>query len=107
MSIVYGYNAVPTNDPYVQYAEQGMKAITKAADSKRAALLGLFPFRRSPHRMCYSLTEPPSSPETTYMDAGLIQSGSGSGKVLRDWVSESSFWNGVGTNGTHFLLSPH
>ncbi|KAF8557651.1 cytochrome P450 [Imleria badia] len=44
MSVVYGYDAAPTNDPYVDYAEQGMKAISKAVDSKRAALLGIFPF---------------------------------------------------------------
>ncbi|KAF8552838.1 cytochrome P450 [Imleria badia] len=44
MSVVYGYDAAPTNDPYVEYAEQGLKAISKAADSKRAALLGIFPF---------------------------------------------------------------
>ncbi|KAH0828014.1 cytochrome P450 [Lanmaoa asiatica] len=43
MSIVYGYDTA-TNDPYVEYAERGIKAIAKAADSKRAALLGLFPF---------------------------------------------------------------
>lgn len=56
MSVVYGHETAPTNDPYVEYAEQGMKAIVKAADPKRAALLGIFPFRRS-HRMSYSLTD--------------------------------------------------
>jgi len=44
MSIVYGYNIQPTNDPYVEYAEQGTRAIAKAVDPKRAALLRLFPF---------------------------------------------------------------
>lgn len=47
MSVVYGYDAAPTNDPYVAYAEEGLRAISKAADAKRAALLGIFPFRKS------------------------------------------------------------
>ncbi|KAN0091298.1 Cytochrome P450 [Tylopilus felleus] len=44
MSVVYGYDASPTNDRWVEFAEEGMKAISKAADAKRAALLGMFPF---------------------------------------------------------------
>ncbi|KAG8214074.1 cytochrome P450 [Butyriboletus roseoflavus] len=44
MSIVYGYNTEPTNDPFVHFAENGMEAITKAANPKTAALLGIFPF---------------------------------------------------------------
>ncbi|KAG6375513.1 cytochrome P450 [Boletus reticuloceps] len=44
MSIVYGYDTAPTNDPYVEYAEQGVKAISKATDPKGAALLAMFPF---------------------------------------------------------------
>lgn len=87
MSIVYGYDTKPTNDPYVDYAEKGLKAILKAADAKRAALLGIFPFRRSHHTSSDSMTEFPSSPETTYVDARLVQSGSGQGKVLCNWVS--------------------
>ncbi|KAH0826242.1 cytochrome P450 [Lanmaoa asiatica] len=44
MSIVYGYDTMPTNDPFVEFAENGMKAIIKAANPKTAALLGIFPF---------------------------------------------------------------
>ena len=73
MSVVYGYDAAPTNDPYVEYAEQGVRAISKAADPKRAALLGIFPFRRS-HRTTRSLTEFRSSPETAHMVARFVQS---------------------------------
>lgn len=78
MSVVYGYDTKPTNDPYVEYAEKGTKAISKAADSKRAALLGIFPFRMSYH-MCDFTTKFPSSPETTHMDARVVQSGGGQG----------------------------
>ena len=56
MSIVYGYTTQPTNDPYVEYAEQGTRAIAKAVDPKRAALLRLFPFRRS-HRTNDNITD--------------------------------------------------
>lgn len=45
MGIVYGYNTEPTNDPFVEFAENGMEAITKAANPKTAALLDIFPFR--------------------------------------------------------------
>ncbi|KAI9571164.1 cytochrome P450 [Boletus coccyginus] len=44
MSVVYGYDVAPTNDPYVEYAEQGVRAISKATNAKSAALLGIFPF---------------------------------------------------------------
>jgi len=44
MSIVYGYDTAPKNDPYVDYCEKGTKVIAKAADPKRAALLRIFPF---------------------------------------------------------------
>ena len=104
MSVVYGYDAAPTNDPYVEYAEQGMKAISKATDSKRAALLGVFPFRRF-CRMNYSLTEFRSSLETTYLDAWLVQSGSGSRKALCDWFSQSPFWDGIRSNGAPTVIS--
>ena len=106
MSVVYGYDAAPTNDPYIEYAEQGMKAISKAVDPKRAALLRIFPFRRS-DRMSYSLTEFHSSPETTYMDAWLVQSGSRPIKSLCYRLSSRSFWYGIRTNGAHLLLSPN
>ena len=56
MSVVYGYDAVPTNDPYVAYCERGMKAIVKSFDPKRAALLGTFPFRMF-LRISYALAE--------------------------------------------------
>lgn len=106
MSVVYGYDVAPINDPYVEYAEQGVKAISKAADPKRAALLGIFPFRRS-HPTSYSLTEFGSSPEATHMDTRFVQSRSGPSKALCNWFSQSSFWNGVRTNGAHSLLSPN
>lgn len=104
MSIVYGYDTVPKNDPYVDYCEKGTKVISKAADSKRAALLGIFPFRMCHHIIC-PLTEFFSSLETTYMDARIIQSGSGRGKMLCNWVSQNSFWDGNRTNGGYLLLS--
>ncbi|KAG9316767.1 cytochrome P450 [Chiua virens] len=44
MSIVYGYDTAPTNDPYVEYVERGIKVVAKAAEAKRAALLEMFPF---------------------------------------------------------------
>lgn len=47
MSIVYGLNTVPTNDPFVEFAQNGMKAVTKAANPKTAALVGIFPFHGS------------------------------------------------------------
>ena len=104
MSVVYGYDASPTNDRWVEFAEEGMKAISKAADAKRAALLGMFPFRRF-RRMSYSLTEFRSSPETPYMDAWLAQSRSSSIKALCDCFSHSSFWYGSRTNGAHSSFS--
>ncbi|KAN0078124.1 Cytochrome P450 [Tylopilus felleus] len=44
MSVVYGYDTSPTNDPWVEYAERAMKALSKAADPKSTALLRRFPF---------------------------------------------------------------
>ncbi|KAF9227185.1 cytochrome P450 [Gyrodon lividus] len=44
MSIVYGHNPAPTNDPLVEFAEKGMEAIVKAARPETAALLKMFPF---------------------------------------------------------------
>jgi hypothetical protein len=86
MSVVYGYDVAPINDPYVEYAEQGVKAISKAADPKRVALLEIFPFRRS-HRTSYSLIEFRSSPETTYMDTLFVQSRSGPSNAVCNWFS--------------------
>ena len=106
MSIVYGYDTARTNDPYVEYADRGVRAIGKATNPKTAALLGMFPLRRS-HRMSYYLTQPSPSPETTYMDTRLAESGSRRGKALRYWVSHSSFCNGTRTNGAHLFLFPN
>ena len=103
MSVVYGYDVASTNDPYVEYAEQGVRAISKATDAKKAALLGIFPFCRS-YRTSYPLTEFRSSPETTYMDSWFVQGRSCPVKALCNRFSQSSFWNGVRTNGAHFLL---
>ena len=90
MSVVYGYDTSPINDPWVKYVQRAAKAVSKAVDPKRGALLGMFPFRRF-RRMSYSLIEFHSSPETPYMDARLIQSRSSSIKALCNWYAHSSF----------------
>lgn len=105
MSVVYGYDTRPTDDPYVEYAEKGVKAISKATDPKKAALLKIFPFRRFIACMIFRLISS-SSPETTYMDARFTQGGSGRGKTLCNWVSPRSFWNGTRANGAYLLLLP-
>ncbi|KIJ18569.1 hypothetical protein PAXINDRAFT_167162 [Paxillus involutus ATCC 200175] len=44
VSIVYGHDPAPTNDPLVGLAEKGMEAIVKCARPETAALLQIFPF---------------------------------------------------------------
>ena len=90
MSVVYGYDTSPTNDPWVEYAERAVNAVSKGLDLKSDVLLRVFPFRRFRH-MNYSLTEFHSSPEIPYMDARLVQSRSGSIKALCNWFAHSSF----------------